>query len=185
MKESGAALRYAKAVLDLAMGSKSADKVNADMQLIATTIDENKELQIVLTSPVYKTTLKKEIFSKIFDKKITSLSADLISQLIDNKRLPLLREVAKQYTIIYDHHKGIEVAKITTAVALTDELKKKTSEKVKSITGKEVYLENIVDPSILGGFILKVGDQQFDSSIMGRLNHLKRDFEDNLYIPKF
>ncbi|MCB0471905.1 MAG: ATP synthase F1 subunit delta [Flavobacteriaceae bacterium] len=185
MRESRAAIRYAKAVLNLALDSKMADKVNADMQLIQTTVEENQELQVLLESPVYKTKVKKDILSKIFDKKITGISLGLIDQLIDNKRLTLLPEVAKQYIIIYDHYKGIEVAKITTAVPLTDELKNKVLQKVKALKGKEVILENIIDPAILGGFVLKVGDQQFDSSIIGKLNNLRREFEDNLYVPKF
>ena len=94
-------------------------------------------------------------------------------------------EVAKQYTILYDHYKGTEIAKVTTAVPLTDTLKSKVLAKVKSIIGKDVHLENIVDPNIIGGFILKVGDKQFDASILGKMNNLRREFEDNLYVPKY
>lgn len=184
MRESRAAIRYAKAVLNLSLDLKKADKVNEDMRLIASTIRDNKELQVLLESPVYKTKVKKSALTKIFVKKISEISLGLIKQLIENKRLPLLPEVAKQYTIIYDHYKGTEIAKITSAVPLSAELKKKVLTKVKNIVGKEVHLENIVDPNIIGGFILKIGDKQFDSSILGKMNNLRREFVDNLYVPK-
>ena len=155
------------------------------MQLIASTVEENKELQILLVSPVYKVKVKKAALSELFEKKVSEISFGLINQLMENKRLPLLAEVAKQYTIIYDHYKGTEIAKVTSAIPLTDDLKTKVLKKVKDILGKEVHLENIVDPSIIGGFILKVGDKQFDASILGKMNNLRREFEDNLYVPKF
>ncbi|MCB0459896.1 MAG: ATP synthase F1 subunit delta [Flavobacteriaceae bacterium] len=185
MRETRAAIRYAKAVLNLALDLKKADKVNEDMQLIASTVEENKELQILLVSPVYKVKVKKAALSELFEKKVSEISFGLINQLMENKRLPLLAEVAKQYTIIYDHYKGTEIAKVTSAIPLTDDLKTKVLKKVKDILGKEVHLENIVDPSIIGGFILKVGDKQFDASILGKMNNLRREFEDNLYVPKF
>lgn len=185
MRETRAAIRYAKAVLNLALDLKKADKVNEDMQLIASTVEENKELQILLVSPVYKVKVKKAALSELFEKKVSEISFGLINQLMENKRLPLLAEVAKQYTIIYDHYKGTEIAKVTSAIPLTDDLKTKVLKKVKDILGKEVHLENIVDPNIIGGFILKVGDKQFDASILGKMNNLRREFEDNLYVPKF
>ena len=185
MRDSRAAIRYAKAVLNLALDTKKADKVNEDMQLIASTIDENKELQTLLKSPIYKTKVKKVALSEIFSKNISEISIGLIKLLIDNKRLTLLPEVAKQYTIIFDHYKGTEIAKVTTAITLTDDLKAKVLTKVKEITGKKIHLENIIDPTIIGGFILKVGDKQFDASILGKINNLRREFEDNLYVPKF
>lgn len=185
MRESRAAIRYAKAILNLSLDHKKAEKVNEDMQLIRETVDNHKELQVLLESPIYKTKVKKSSLTQIFDKKINEISFGLINLLIENKRLPLLSEVAKQYTILYDHYKGTEVAKVTTVVPLNDQLKTKVLSKVKSIMGKEVHLENIIDPDIIGGFILKVGDKQFDASILGKLNNLRREFEDNLYVPKY
>ena len=87
----------------------------------------------------------------------------LINLLIDNKRLSILEEVAKKYTILYDSLKGIEIAKVTTAIPLTDELNKQVLKKVKEITGKEATIENNVNPDIIGGFILRIGDVQYDA----------------------
>ncbi len=184
MKETRAAIRYAKAVHNLATDTKSEDKVNEDMLLIAATIEENKDVQIMLNSPVIKSSVKKATLLAIFSK-LNNISKGLINQLVENKRLAILENIARQYTILYDHYKGMQVAKVTSAVPLSDAVKEKVLDKVKTIVGKKVTLENIVDPSIIGGFILKVGDKQYDASISGKMNNLRREFDDNLYVPNF
>ena len=181
---SRAAIRYAKAVLSLALDLKKADIVNDDMQLITSTIEENNELGILLDSPVIKTEAKKSVLVNIFDKKIDNTSLRLIQLLVKNKRLPLLPDVAKQYTHLYNQHKGSQVAEVTTAIPLTGDLEDKVLAKVKEITGKNVSLEKIIDPTIIGGFILRVGDKQFDASILGKMNNLRREFENHLYESK-
>ncbi len=178
MRESRAAIRYAKAVLSLSTDLKQADKVNEDMQLIASTINESKELQSLLKSPVVKSKIKKSALLAVFSN-INKTSQSLINQLIENKRLPLLSEVAKQYTILFDLSKGIQIAKVTTAIPLTKDLEQKVLAKVKEITGKNVTLKNTIDPSIIGGFILRVGDKQFDASISGKMNNLRRELINN------
>ncbi len=177
---SRAAIRYAKAILSLSLDLKKEAIVNDDMQLIASTIEENTDLQLMLLSPVIKAEQKKSILIAIFDKKTDAISLKLINLLVENKRLSLLPEVAKQYTILYDQHKGSQIAEVTTAVSLTDDLEKKVLAKVKEITGKNVALKNTIDPTIIGGFILRVGDKQFDASILGKMNSLRREFETNI-----
>ncbi len=183
MKHSRAAIRYAKAVLSLSLDLKNADKINEDMHSISTTIAGSKELEIMLSSPVIKTKVKKSTLLKVF-KNLDKTTISLIDQLIANKRLPILANIARQYIIIYDDHKGSEVAKVTTAVPLTKALEEKVLAKVKEIVGKKVSIEKIIDPSIIGGFILRVGDKQFDASISGKIKNLRKEFEDNLYVPK-
>jgi len=183
-KQTRAAIRYAKAILSLAIDNNKADEVNENMQLISNTMSEAKDLQIALNSPIIKLATKKETLLAIFGASINSISKGLIHLLIENKRLSILADIATQYTIIYDFHKGTQAAIVTSAVPLTDDLKEQILIKVKGITGKKVTIENIIDPSIIGGFILRVGDKQFDASISGEMNELRRQFDDNLYVPK-
>ncbi len=182
MTGSRAAIRYAKAILSLSFDRTKTETVNDDMLLISSTIEDNEDLQIMLSSPVIKIKAKRLALSAIFDNKIDNLSQGLISLLIDNKRLPLLPEVAQQYNRLYDEHNGIQFAEVTTAVSLTAELEKKVLAKVKEISGKKIILKNIIDPAIIGGFILRVGDQQFDASIRGKMNNLRREFENNSFV---
>jgi len=184
MKETRAALRYAKAILNLAKEKKLANLVNSDFKLIKNTLENQKEFQVILLNPVIKSNVKKTILKKVFASKINALTLGLINLLIENKRLNLLLDVAKEYIVIYDFDMGIEVAKVTTAVPLSKKLEDKILKKVKALTGKKVSVKNYVDPTVIGGFILRVGDKQYDASINGKLNVLKRDFEENHYIPK-
>ena len=100
----------------------------------------------------------------------------MIDTLIENKRLAILEDVAASYNSQFDQLRGTQVAKVTTAVPLTEDLKTMVSAKVKELTGKEAELENIIDESILGGFILRVGDIQYNASIANKLDKLKREF---------
>jgi len=175
MSGARAAIRYAKAILSLATDKKSAESVNNDMKLMANTMSENIELNDVLTNAVIKAEVKKAVLLKIFPK-LNSISTDLFDVLITNKRVDILPEIAIQYSVLFDAVNGKEKAKVTTAIPMSKELEAKVLDKVRELTNKEVTLENIVDESIIGGFILRVGDKQYNASISNKLNKLKREF---------
>jgi F-type H+-transporting ATPase subunit delta len=184
MKDTRAALRYAKAILNLAKDSNDESKVNDDMLLVAKTITENKELNVMLHSPVIKAEDKRNVLNAIFEGKVNNITLGLFHLLEDNRRMDLLEIVAGKYTIIYDYLKSIDVAKVTTAVPLTKDIEKQVMDKVVSLTGNKATLENKVDPSIIGGFILRVGDVQYDASISNYLNELRKEFDHSDFIPK-
>ena len=184
MKGTRAALRYAKATLDLAKEKGLADKVNNDLLLIEKTISENPDLLGMLNNPIIKSKTKKSALNQIFAKKVEGITMNLINLLIENKRLPLSPLVAKEYSILYNELIGVEVAQVTSAIPLTKELEVQILKKIKQISDKKITLKNIIDPSIIGGFILRVGDKQFDSSVSNQLNSLLSNFKDNHYISK-
>lgn len=175
MAGARAALRYAKAILSLATDQKAADAVNNDMKLIAKTITENKDLSVMLQNPVVKSSIKKTVLNEVF-KNTNTITGNLVNTLISNKRIALLEDVATKYNQLHDTLKGTQIAKVTTAVPLTEDLKAKVLVKVKELTGKEVEVVNLIDENILGGFILRVGDIQYNASIANKLNKLKREF---------
>ncbi len=170
-----AAIRYAKATLSLAQEQELEAKVNEDMKSIANAISESSELAQMLSNPVVKSSDKKEVLSKIF-KGITVNTNSVIDALISNKRLTLLPEVAASYNNLFDQLRDSQVATVTTAAPLSKELEAKVLSKVKELTGKEAEVENIIDESIIGGFILRVGDIQYNASIANKLDKLKREF---------
>lgn len=179
MSDSRAAIRYAKAILDLAVENKVTDLVEKDMRSIVGTISDSKELQDMLASPVIKAESKRKALNAIF-KGSNSITEGLITILLQNKRVGVLKEVALKYIILNEDLKGQGVAFVTTAVPLTKELEKKVLKHVAQLTGNEVTIENKIDESILGGFILRVGDIQFDASVSNKLNNIKREFASSL-----
>ncbi|MGV6845258.1 MAG: ATP synthase F1 subunit delta [Lutibacter sp.] len=172
-----AALRYAKATLSFAVDKKLENKVNDDMVLVHSTLKENKDLQEFLKNPITRLQIKEKTLTKIFSSKVSDLTLKLFQLLIVNNRLDILNEVAQKYIQIFDEYTGKEVAKITTAFPLTDTLENKVLNKVKELTGKTASLENHINPDIIGGFVLRIGDMQYDASIANKLQTLKRQFE--------
>jgi len=179
MNEGRAAIRYAKATLYFAIEKKAADTVEKDMRSIASSISESKELQNLLGSPIVKGDAKKDALQKIF-KESNEITKGLIGTLTANKRIALLQQVALKYMILHEQLKGKDVAFVTTAVPLTAALEKNLLGKVTKITGNKVTIENKVDESIIGGFVLRIGDLQYDASVASKLNGLKREFTNSL-----
>ncbi|MGB0837523.1 MAG: ATP synthase F1 subunit delta [Flavobacteriaceae bacterium] len=184
MKNIKAPHRYAKAVLNLGLEKDLADVIDANMKLIAETIDENIELRAVLESPVIKSDLKLAVLKDLFESKVNAICVGLFNVLVENKRLPLLRDIAAQYNVLYNHFKAVDRAIVTTAVPLSADLETKVLAKVKELTGKEAAIENVVDSSIIGGFILRIGDLQYDASISNQLNSLRQAFDTSAFEKK-
>ncbi|MDT7828975.1 ATP synthase F1 subunit delta [Pricia sp. S334] len=177
--EQRAALRYAKAVLDLAIDNKATEAVERDMRSVTATIADSKELRAMLASPVVNGETKKEALKAIF-KDNGEITKGLINTLTDNKRIGLLNEVALKYIILNEDLKGEGVAYVTTAVPLTPELEKKALKQIAKITEDKVTIENKIDPSLIGGFILRVGDLQYDASVANKLNTIKRELTNTI-----
>lgn len=175
MAGTRAAIRYAKAVLSLATEKQSADAVNGDMQAIAHAISENQELGDTLNSAIVKADLKKSILLEIFPN-LNTITKDLLNVLITNKRMELVENVAIKYSELFDIQNGQETAVVTTAVAMTEDIEMKVLAKIKELTNKAVTVKNVIDENILGGFVLRVGDVEYNASISNKFNKLKREF---------
>jgi F-type H+-transporting ATPase subunit delta len=177
---SRAAIRYAKAVLDLANDGGNVKVVLNDMKSIKTTIDSSKELRDVLNSPIINAEHKRNVLKTIF-VDISGETKGLLNVLADNGRSNLLGSVATSFISEYNKIHKIEEATVTTAVGITDELETKVLAKVRELTGStDVKLKNTIDESIIGGFVLRVGDMQYNASIASQLGKLKREFNNSL-----
>ena len=172
---SRAAIRYAKAILDIAQTSGKADAVNNDMKSIVNAVSESSDLKDFLTSPIIKIEVKKSALSEIFSN-VQNETNSLFHLLFENKRFEILEAIAIQYNKLFDQSNGIEVAKVTTAFPITVELETKVLAKIAEFSNKKITIQNIVDPTIIGGFILRVGDQQYNASVANKLSELKREF---------
>ncbi|WP_299332681.1 ATP synthase F1 subunit delta [uncultured Psychroserpens sp.] len=179
MAGTRAAIRYAKAVLDLAQTQNTAPAVNKDMMLVAKSISDNQDLNDMLQSAVIKSSDKKEALLKAFPDA-NAMFSGLMDVLVKNRRVNILGDIATKYVELYEKSQNIEIADVTTAVPLTDDLKNKVLTKVKELTSADkIEINNTIDESILGGFILRVGDIQYNASIANQLNKLKREFIQN------
>jgi F-type H+-transporting ATPase subunit delta len=183
MQGSRAAARYAKALLSLAKDKNVANEVNDDMTTISETIANSSDLRNFLKNPVIKNNMKKSALLEIF-RSVNGVTSGLFAILIENNRLDILPLVAKNYNRLFDEMNGVQVARVTTAIPLTPALEAKIQQKVKELTGNEAKIENFIDESIIGGFILRVGDIQYNGSVSAQLTNLKRELLNNTYVTK-
>ena len=175
MLQSRAAKRYAKAIIELAAERDTLQQVDSDMRHISSSIDENPELRNLLQNPIISGEVKQDALQGFYGD-LSPLSLDTIRVLIENKRIELLQNVADQYIVLFEKLKQEDVAEVTTAVQLDKALEKKLLQKLKKITGNTVSLNNTIDEAILGGFILRIGDIQYNASIASKLENLRREF---------
>ena len=179
MGNSLTARRYAKSLISSAIEKGSVDAVYADMNLVGGTLAENSELQAVLNNPIIKSEKKQEILSKIFTGKVNELTSNFVNLVSTNNRVDILGEIAYSYVLEYKSYKKISLVEVTSAVKLTDGQKAKILAIAAKQGAMNAEVVESVDPSLLGGFILKIGDKQLDSSILNQFNTLKQELIKN------
>ena len=175
MAGTRAAIRYAKAILEMSQANNNTANVAKDMSSIVNAVKDSKELKDFLQSPIIKGEIKYASLQQIFASAQKETKA-LFQLLLTNKRFELLPTIASDFLALVNELNGVEIAKVTTAFPLTAELEAKVLAKIKEFSNKTITIENIVDESIIGGFILTMGDQQYNASVASRLQNLKREF---------
>jgi F-type H+-transporting ATPase subunit delta len=174
MNNSKISVRYSKAVFQSALGNNILDKVNQDMALISEVckVDETKEF---LTSPIIVPSKKSEIFHRIFGGKVEKITLALIDLLVTNGRESYLPLIARNFITETMKYKGITKSVLTTAKAVDEKTKKQIISLISDVFKTRVDLEEVLDPDIIGGFILRVDDSYIDASIRNKLNKIKKE----------
>ncbi len=174
MAISKAAVRYAQALLDLALEQKVADKVNNDMASLNAMCNENKELANFLSSPIIPKNKKVEVFDALFTGKVEAMSLNFFKLITKNKREDILHQIAESYVELFKAHSGIVDVQLTSAIKLEDKVKDQILAKVQAkYEGKKLEVHQTVDESLIGGFIVGVDGKQMDASIASQLSNLK------------
>lgn len=185
MQGTKVASRYAKSLLGLSLELGILEKVYADMKLIQKACQESHELSLMLKSPIIKSDKKEKIIKELFGSKIYKVSLSFIEIIARKRRETYLELIAATFVEQYKKHKKILTAVVTTAVGLDNELREKVLNVVKESQKAEVELVEKVNQDLIGGFIIRVGDKQDDTSIRTKLLKLNRVFKENPYIKEF
>jgi len=186
MVDSRAASRYAKSLLGLAIEKNAVESVFEDMKLFSKVVEENKDFGLMLRNPIIRHDKKRDILEAIFKGKVNALTLAIFDIITRKNREPLLRSIAQEFQTQYNEYKGIGKATVTTATPLDSKLKAELEKMVKTLSNKPtVDLAEKVDASLIGGFVLNVGDRQIDASIKSKLKSLKVEFSQNPYIKEF
>jgi F-type H+-transporting ATPase subunit delta len=174
---SKAASRYAKSLIDLSTEQNALEEMKNDMVLFEDVVNSNSELEAILKNPIVPLDKKSGILNDVFGNKVHKITQSFLRLVVNKGRAGILFETSKQFIHQYNLIKGIVTAEVTSATALTDENRKEIISLVKKELGaNEVIIKEKLNDKLIGGFILKVGDKQFDASIASGLNKLKREF---------
>ena len=185
MQGTRVAFRYAKSLMRLALEKGELEKAYVDMLLIHTTCKNSKDLSLFLKSPIIKTDKKQKTLKEIFGAHISKISQEFVEIITRKKREIFLESIAEDFVSQYKTHKKILTAVITSAAGLDDTLRKRVLEIVKNNSTSEVELIEKTDKSIIGGFVLRIGDKQVDASIARKLQQLAMSFSENPYIKEY
>ena len=184
MLDTKLAKRYSKSLIDLATEKNVLPAVAADMELITKTLEENRDLGIMLRNPLINSDKKGSILHAIFDGKVDAMTMAFIDIITRKRREKSLPAIANEITNQYRTIRGYTQAILTSAVGIDDTLRKQVIEIVKNSMKTEVELVEKINPDLIGGFTLRFDDNQYDTTVSRSLRTLRRSFSKNLYIGK-
>lgn len=179
------AKRYAKGLMDFLSESGKEETVMQEMKQLKSLIHENRDLKNFFGTPVLdhkkKVSIVKNVFAGFSEESLT-----FISLIINQGRSEAIESIASEFINLYKIKNGIKNAVITSAKPLDQSQIEAIIAKAKSDLpeGTKVEVENKVNPELLGGFILRLDDKQFDASVSTKLNNLRKEFDSKHYIPK-
>ena len=178
MKTSRAAIRYAKALILESVEKNNLEETFSDMETVLKTFEENIGLSHLIESRVIKNSIKSSSLFLVF-KEGSTLTKSLIRVLDENNRINLFEIIAYKFIELYKHHKGIQSAIVTTAAPLTKEIEGQVLDTISKLTNKQTTISNKVDASLIGGFVLRLGDIEYNASFKNKLKNIKQEFNKN------
>lgn len=185
MTDSRVASRYAKSLIELAIEKNALEEIYQDMQLFDKTCQTNRDFRMMLKNPIINHDKKKSILYKIFQGKVNESTIAIFDIITRKNREEILPSLAEEFIHQYHKHKNIDEVLVTSSVPLTPELREKLIQNIKERTGHKVDLTEKVDPDLIGGFVLQIGDRMMDNSVKSKLKALQYEFADESYIRGF
>jgi len=179
------AARYAKSILDLAIEKGQLEEVYNDMLFLQQAFRSSKELVVMIKSPVIKADKKDKVLDTITAGRVSVITSSFNKLLVSKGREFYLPEIITAFIGQYKDYKGIHMVKLTTAVPVSEELKKTIVDKISADKSlKNIELVTAVDEKLIGGFVLEIGDEMVDGSIAFDLKNIKKQFQNNDFVYK-
>ena len=175
MNTSKISVRYAKALFLAAKDADILEKIFRDATLIREVLEEVPEFRITLGNPVMTEKEKRTLLDNTFGEYLDDLTIKFLDLLTENNRLVFLPDMVRNFIDLYKKELGISYAQLITAVRVDKKIRENIREKLSAHLKKKVQLTAKTDPSIIGGFILRIEDLQFDASIASELNRYKKE----------
>ena len=171
---SGVSGRYATALFELARDERSVDAVKVELDRFEAMLADSADLKRLVRSPVFSADAQLKALSAVLDRAgISGVAAKFLKVLTANRRLFAVSDVIRAFGALVAKFKGEATADVTVAEALSDKNLDALKAALKAVTGKDVALNVKIDPSIIGGLVVKLGSRMVDSSLRTKLNSIK------------
>lgn len=170
---------YAKSMFEASKEDDCLKLVYEELNLVKESIDSNPRLMEVFKHPLLSNNDKKDIVKDIYEKNLSTLTMNFLYVLIDAKRFDMISSIIDEFNNLYDIDNNILNGTIITKNSLSDEEIKKYEEKLTASLKSHVKLKNVLDDSIIGGSIVKIGDKLIDSTLKGQLDELRKELINN------
>ena len=166
--------RYAKALMKVGIENQCLDALKDDMELIGATISENELFRQVLDNPVIKTDQKRKVMNELLEKRVHPLTINFINIIIHNRREFMLADIVRDFIDHFEKEKGIKRARVVSAAGMDDQSKQMLQQQLNALFKADVQMIADVNPNLIGGFIFRVGDQQYDASLSSGLEKIRK-----------
>jgi F-type H+-transporting ATPase subunit delta len=164
---------YARSLFEVAKEHDKLDVVREQLGQFADALNDNRELSIFFFSPYFNTAEKKDGLGRVLDGA-DPVVANFLSLLIENHRMPAIFRLRREFEVLWEEENKLLPVTITSAVALDEATVKSIGDAIGRQTGQQVELTSNVDPDVLGGLVVRVGNSILDASIRNRLENLRR-----------
>jgi ATP synthase F1 delta subunit len=164
---------YARALFEAANENDVLDRVHDELGEVAEALEENEELQMFFFSPYFSSDEKKEAVGKVLSGA-DERTVNFLELLAERHRMPVLFRIRRDFDELWAKEKRLLPVSVTSAVELDDKLVKEIGERIQEQTGQEVDLTSQVDPYVLGGLVVRVGNMVLDASVRNRLEQLRK-----------
>jgi F-type H+-transporting ATPase subunit delta len=175
--ETIVAKRYAKALFELAKEKNEVSQVEADLQAIVSSIQSNADLQKLLSHPNIDASKKTELLNTLFLGKVSDAVLNTVCLLVERRRENILVELLSDYVKIANEALGQAKAIVSSPIALSPEELQHIAASFSQLTGKKIQVQQVIDPSLLGGIQVRIGDRLYDGSLSGKLQRLQASFK--------
>ena len=177
MLNKSVARRYAEAFFSIAHEANKVDAYQAELGKVVQTIQEVENLKQYFAYPLVPTKEKKEVAAKIFSKEVSPVTLNFLLLVLDKKRQNYLELIFKEYEEMADESRNIKKAELISAMAVPDAEVSALAETLSRSTGKTIQLKLTIDPALLGGVKIRMGDKIIDASIAKKLDMLKKNLK--------
>lgn len=175
MNEGKISIRYARALFNFAKEEKLLDLVRKDMDYILELPAQVPEFKILTDNPLIKPSQKIKILKTIFEGQFQKITLTFLELVVQNNRLAFLDSIARVYLDLFKKNQGVKSALLVTPLPMDEDIKHSMISIIEKKMSIKIEIEEIINESLIGGFVLRIGNQQFDASVSNQLEKIKKE----------